>query len=78
MVRLLNTPGVHNALAGIPGPTVKKNPIDWIFTRGLRTVRAEWIANDASDHPVARADLELDSDLVSDVSLRAGSTSQSN
>jgi endonuclease/exonuclease/phosphatase family metal-dependent hydrolase len=62
LVRLMHTPGVHNALAGIPGPTVKKNPIDWIFTRGLRTVRAEWIANSASDHPVARADLELAAD----------------
>ncbi|HET6328451.1 MAG TPA: endonuclease/exonuclease/phosphatase family protein [Planctomycetaceae bacterium] len=65
MVRLLKTPGVHNALANIAGPTVKKDPIDWIFTRGLRTVRAEWIANPASDHPVARADLELAHDLVS-------------
>jgi endonuclease/exonuclease/phosphatase family metal-dependent hydrolase len=65
LVRLLKTPGVHNALAGIPGPTVKKNPIDWIFTRGLRTVRAEWIANPASDHPVARADLELAHDPIS-------------
>jgi endonuclease/exonuclease/phosphatase family metal-dependent hydrolase len=61
LVRLMQTPGVHNALANIPGPTVKKNPIDWIFTRGLRTVRAEWITNPASDHPVARADLELSS-----------------
>jgi endonuclease/exonuclease/phosphatase family metal-dependent hydrolase len=65
MVRVLSTPGVHNALADIPGPTVKKNPIDWIITRGLRTVRAEWITNPASDHPVARADLELARDLVS-------------
>jgi endonuclease/exonuclease/phosphatase family metal-dependent hydrolase len=65
MVRLLGTPGVHNALAGIPGPTVKKNPIDWIITRGLKTVRAEWITNPASDHPVARADLEPAHDLVS-------------
>ncbi len=64
MVRLIHTPGVHNALADIPGPTVKKNPIDWIFTRGLRTVRAEWIANPASDHPVARADLELATDTA--------------
>ncbi len=64
MVRLMHTPGVHNALADIPGPTVKKNPIDWIFTRGLRTVRAEWIANPASDHPVARADLELATDAA--------------
>jgi endonuclease/exonuclease/phosphatase family metal-dependent hydrolase len=65
MARLLKTPGVHNALADIPGPTVKTNPIDWIITRGLRTVRAEWIANPASDHPVARADLELARELVS-------------
>jgi hypothetical protein len=62
---------VHNALADIPGPTVKKNPIDWILTRGLRTVRAEWITNPASDHPVARADLELARDLVSQTSTAA-------
>jgi endonuclease/exonuclease/phosphatase family metal-dependent hydrolase len=62
LTRLLHTSGVKNALADIPGPTVKKDPIDWIFTRGLRTVRAEWITNPASDHPVARADLELAGD----------------
>jgi endonuclease/exonuclease/phosphatase family metal-dependent hydrolase len=71
LVRLLKTPGVHNALAGIPAPTVKKNPIDWIFTRGLRTVRAEWIANPASDHPVARADLELAHDPISQANATA-------
>jgi endonuclease/exonuclease/phosphatase family metal-dependent hydrolase len=71
IVRLLHSPGVHNALADIPGPTVKKNPIDWIITRGLRTVRAEWITNPASDHPVARADLELARDLVSQTSTAA-------
>jgi endonuclease/exonuclease/phosphatase family metal-dependent hydrolase len=59
IARLLNTPGVHNALARIPAPTVKTNPIDWIFTRGFDTVRAEWLVNPASDHPVARADLKL-------------------
>jgi endonuclease/exonuclease/phosphatase family metal-dependent hydrolase len=74
MVRLLKTPGVHNALADIPGPTVKKNPIDWIFTRGLRTVRAEWIANPASDHPVARADLQLSDDLASETITKAPQT----
>jgi endonuclease/exonuclease/phosphatase family metal-dependent hydrolase len=73
LVRLLKTPGVHNALADIPGPTVKKNPIDWIITRGLRTVRAEWITNPASDHPVARADLELARDLVSQTNPAAPS-----
>jgi hypothetical protein len=50
---------VHSALAGAPKPTVKSDPIDWIFTRGLRTVHAEWRATPSSDHPVACADLEL-------------------
>jgi endonuclease/exonuclease/phosphatase family metal-dependent hydrolase len=57
--RLLATPGVHSALAGAAKPTVKSDPIDWIFTRGLRTVHAEWRATPSSDHPVACADLEL-------------------
>jgi endonuclease/exonuclease/phosphatase family metal-dependent hydrolase len=57
IVRLIGTPGVRNALAGIARPTVKSDPIDWIFTRGFRTVHAEWRANPASDHPVACAEL---------------------
>jgi endonuclease/exonuclease/phosphatase family metal-dependent hydrolase len=59
LARLIATPGVHNALAGIARPTVKSNPIDWIFTRGFRTVHAEWRANPASDHPVACAELDF-------------------
>jgi endonuclease/exonuclease/phosphatase family metal-dependent hydrolase len=59
LVRLLKTPGVHNALAEIPHPTVKSNPIDWIFTRGFRTVRAQWRVTPSSDHPVACAELEI-------------------
>jgi len=63
--RLLATTGVHSALAGAPKPTVKGDPIDWIFTRGLRTVHAEWRATPSSDHPVACASLELsDADHV--------------
>ena len=57
--RLLATPGVHSALAGAAKPTVKTDPIDWIFTRGFRTVRSEWRATPSSDHPVACAELEL-------------------
>jgi endonuclease/exonuclease/phosphatase family metal-dependent hydrolase len=57
--RLLATPGVQSALAGALKPTVKTDPIDWIFTRGFRTVHAEWRATPSSDHPVACADLEL-------------------
>jgi len=59
IVRLLQTPGVHSALADVPRPTVKSDPIDWIFTRGFRTVRAEWRPTPSSDHPVACAELEL-------------------
>lgn len=33
--------------------------IDWIFTRGLQTISAELIENDASDHPVLKAELAL-------------------
>jgi endonuclease/exonuclease/phosphatase (EEP) superfamily protein YafD len=58
-VRLLATPGVHNALADVPRPTVKSNPIDWIITRGFRTVRAEWRPTPSSDHPVACAELQF-------------------
>jgi endonuclease/exonuclease/phosphatase family metal-dependent hydrolase len=57
--RLLATPGVHSALAEIPRPKVKSDPIDWIFTRGFRTVHAEWRATPSSDHPVACASLQI-------------------
>lgn len=39
------------------GPPV--TTIDWMFTRGLRTVSAELIENDASDHPILKAELAL-------------------
>lgn len=59
IVRLLKMPGVHSALAEVPRPPVKSDPIDWIFTRGFRTVHAEWRPTPSSDHPVACASLEL-------------------
>jgi endonuclease/exonuclease/phosphatase (EEP) superfamily protein YafD len=65
-VRLLAMPGVHNALAGIPRPTIKSNPIDWIFTRGFRTVHAEWRSTSSSDHPVACAELQLSDGTTAD------------
>ncbi|MDZ4688355.1 MAG: hypothetical protein SH850_25050 [Planctomycetaceae bacterium] len=46
---------LHDALPdGPPADT-----IDWMFTRGLRTVSAELMENAASDHPVLRAELAL-------------------
>jgi len=41
-------------LDGVPASN-----IDWIFTRGLQTISAELIENDASDHPVLKAELAL-------------------
>lgn len=64
IVRLLNTPRVRNALANSPRTNGKQNPIDWIITRGFRTVRAEWMETAASDHPVARAELELSTETA--------------
>lgn len=60
MQRLLATPGVDDALTGYPRTDVLKAPIDWIITRGLRTVDAAWIENPASDHPLVWAELVLD------------------
>jgi endonuclease/exonuclease/phosphatase (EEP) superfamily protein YafD len=54
LVRLLSTPGVHNALAQVSRTGIRKAPVDWILTKGFRTVRGEWKENSASDHPVAR------------------------
>jgi endonuclease/exonuclease/phosphatase family metal-dependent hydrolase len=54
---LLKTPGVrsplHDALPN--GPPVET--IDWIFTRGLTTVSAELVPNEASDHPAVRVEV---------------------
>jgi endonuclease/exonuclease/phosphatase family metal-dependent hydrolase len=40
-------------------PDLPPANIDWIFTRGLRTLSAERIENDASDHPIVKAELAL-------------------
>ena len=53
---LLATEGVVDVAAGIVRPKQRER-IDWIITRGLQTVTAEVRENDASDHPVIRAEL---------------------
>jgi endonuclease/exonuclease/phosphatase family metal-dependent hydrolase len=68
LVRLLGVPGVQNALANVTRTDVKKDHIDWIITRGFRTIHAEWTQNSASDHPVARAELELSATTPSKLS----------
>ncbi len=57
---LLKTPGVrsplHETLPNGPPPET----IDWIFTRGLKTVSAELVPNEASDHPAVSVTVRWD------------------
>jgi endonuclease/exonuclease/phosphatase family metal-dependent hydrolase len=56
--RLLDTPGVVDAVAaGMTEPPPRR--IDWILTRGLRTIAAGCEDRSASDHPLYWADLEI-------------------
>ena len=55
--KLRNKPGVRSPLHDDTEHVLPEGNIDWIFTRGLRTVSARLIANGASDHPVLRAEL---------------------
>ena len=54
---LRERPGVRSPLhdAAPQGPT--SSNIDWIFTRGLKTISAELVENTASDHPLLRVEL---------------------
>ena len=68
--RLLSVPGVSDAVGeGLDGNAPAER-IDWIITRGFRCVRAEYLPTDASDHPVVRAELELDSSKEQAVASR--------
>jgi endonuclease/exonuclease/phosphatase family metal-dependent hydrolase len=56
--QLLARPGVTDALAaGMPEPPPRR--IDWILTRGLRTIAAGCEDRGASDHPLYWADLDI-------------------
>jgi endonuclease/exonuclease/phosphatase family metal-dependent hydrolase len=59
LTRLRETPGVrsplHDALDDVPADN-----IDWMFTRGLKTVSASLTENAASDHPVLRAEVAIE------------------
>lgn len=56
--RLRKHPGVHSPLHESIPDTLPSQGIDWIFTRGLKTISANLINNSASDHPLLRAELE--------------------
>lgn len=59
LIALRNRPDVASPLHDVLGDDLPADNIDWIFTRGLRTVSAELVENAASDHPVLRAELAL-------------------
>ncbi len=55
---LKNTAGVSDAIreAGIDSPPYR---VDWIFLRGMRSVGGAIVENEASDHPIVWADVEI-------------------
>ena len=58
LVRLMEQPDVQNPLNDRLGGALPSQNIDWIFTRGLRTISAKLVENNASDHPLAQAEFE--------------------
>ncbi len=64
--RLLAVPGVNDAAAQGSKICLPKDRIDWIFTRGLRCVAAEFTSTTASDHPVVWTELEIRLPTVTD------------
>jgi endonuclease/exonuclease/phosphatase family metal-dependent hydrolase len=52
-------PDIHDAVADKLGSDAPPRRIDWIFTRGLKTVDAGYLSNEASDHPLVWAELRL-------------------
>ena len=57
---LLAQSDVVDVLAQASRKADSRPPIDWILTRGFQCRAAELIDNDASDHPLAVAELELE------------------
>lgn len=57
LVDLRNHPGVRSPLDDVMSDGSTVQSIDWIFTRGLKTISAALIENTASDHPYLRAEL---------------------
>jgi endonuclease/exonuclease/phosphatase family metal-dependent hydrolase len=55
--RLLEHSGVHSPLHEELAERLPSQTIDWIFTRGLKTVSAKLVENSASDHPLIQAEL---------------------
>ncbi len=57
--RWLENSEIQDAVGRVLGSDAPKRRIDWIFTRGLKISDAGLLANDASDHPLVWAELEI-------------------
>lgn len=55
---LQRTPGVSDAIAQV-GADRPAGRVDWIFLRGMRAVDGAYVENEASDHPIVWADVEI-------------------
>lgn len=60
-------PGVQSPLHEALGETTPNQSIDWIFTRGLKTISAELVENNASDHALLKAELSVADQQVASV-----------
>ncbi|HZK82342.1 MAG TPA: endonuclease/exonuclease/phosphatase family protein [Humisphaera sp.] len=56
---LLALPGVHDCITESSPASESHGRIDWIVSRGFKTVGGGHIQNEASDHPLYWADLEF-------------------
>ena len=56
---LLARPDIVDALHEAPPDARERQHIDWILAKGFRCRSARLIANEASDHPAAEAELEI-------------------
>jgi endonuclease/exonuclease/phosphatase family metal-dependent hydrolase len=57
LVALREQPGVQSPLHEMLAEGPPSQGIDWIFTRGLKTISATLVENTASDHPLVKAEL---------------------
>ncbi|HET6883713.1 MAG TPA: endonuclease/exonuclease/phosphatase family protein [Pirellulales bacterium] len=62
LATLLARADVHDTLRDAMGSATPRS-IDWILTRGLKTVAAGVVDNGASDHPLLWAELEINDEL---------------
>ena len=58
--QLLSAPGVEDVLSSVEFIEASRPRVDWIITRGLRTVSKSCEVTDASDHPVVWGEFVID------------------